>query len=93
MIAEKILRGCFCKSCQRPLWRSYLSMVLSGVEKDESILYPVFCVCGSMTSSAERLSKGRSIASSKIFLNTKTKDARRGSWGLEPRGAPWRNNE
>lgn len=48
MIADKFLKGRNCKSCKRPLARSYLSMVLSGVEKDEAIVYPVFCVCGAV---------------------------------------------
>jgi len=46
MIAEKFLQGLFCKSCKRSLVRSHLSIMLSGVEKDESIVYPVFCICG-----------------------------------------------
>lgn len=46
MIAEKLLKGIFCKSCKRPLVRSYLSISLSGIEKDEAIVYPVFCICG-----------------------------------------------
>ncbi len=46
MIADRFLKGISCKSCKRPLVRSYLSIMLSGVEKDEAIVYPVFCVCG-----------------------------------------------
>jgi hypothetical protein len=48
MIADKMLRGLFCKWCGRSLARSYLSTP-GSVEKDESILCPVFCVCGGMT--------------------------------------------
>jgi hypothetical protein len=48
MIADKMLQGIFCKWCRRPLARSWLSTPTT-VEKDESVLCPVFCVCGGMT--------------------------------------------
>ena len=48
MIADKFLQGLNCKSCKRSLVRSYLSIAMSGIEKDEAVVYPVFCVCGGL---------------------------------------------
>ena len=48
MIADKFLQGLNCKSCKRPLVRSYLSIAMSGIEKDEAVVYPVFCICGGL---------------------------------------------
>ena len=48
MIAEKFLAGLRCRWCSRVLTRSHLKIMLSGVEKDESIVYPVICICGGM---------------------------------------------
>ena len=47
-IAHKLLQGLSCKSCKRQLVRSHLSIVLSGIEKDDAIVYPVFCICGAV---------------------------------------------
>lgn len=48
MIAEKFLKGMRCRWCHRVLARSYLNLMLSGVEKDEAIVHPVVCICGGM---------------------------------------------
>ena len=48
MIAEKFLQGLRCKWCDRALDRSHVTMMFSGIEKDEAILFPVLCICGGM---------------------------------------------
>jgi len=44
-----ILEGESCKWCGRNLARSFLRSMISGVEKANTILYPVLCICGGIT--------------------------------------------
>lgn len=38
-----------CKWCGRNLSKSFLTRVTNGVEKADTVLYPVLCVCGGIT--------------------------------------------
>ncbi len=44
-----LLRGEGCKWCGRDLSRSFLVRVSAGVEKGDTILYPILCICGGIT--------------------------------------------
>ena len=44
-----ILRGEDCKWCGQDLSKSFLSRVTLGVEKQDSLLFPVLCLCGGIT--------------------------------------------
>lgn len=48
MIAD-LLENESCKWCGRNLSRSYLTKVTLGVEKADTLLYPVLCICGGIT--------------------------------------------
>jgi hypothetical protein len=43
-----LLEGDFCKWCGRPLSRSVIAQ-LAAVERTDTVLYPVLCVCGGIT--------------------------------------------
>jgi len=38
-----------CKWCGRTLAESFLTRVTTGIEKADTILYPVLCLCGGIT--------------------------------------------
>jgi len=38
-----------CKWCGRNLSHSFLTQVTMGIEKDDTIVYPVLCICGGIT--------------------------------------------
>jgi hypothetical protein len=44
-----LLKGENCKWCGRDLSKSFLTRVTLGVEKQDSLLYPVLCLCGGIT--------------------------------------------
>ena len=48
MIAD-ILRGESCKWCGRDLSKSFLTRMTMGIEKADTIVYPVLCLCGGIT--------------------------------------------
>lgn len=48
MLSE-VLRGEACKWCGRDLARSYLARLTVGIEKGDTILHPVLCICGGIT--------------------------------------------
>jgi hypothetical protein len=48
-MSRKLLNGENCKWCGRDLSRSYLTRVALGIEKHDSLLYPVLCLCGGIT--------------------------------------------
>lgn len=48
MIAD-LLEHENCKWCGRSLARSFLSRVTLGIEKADTLLYPVLCLCGGIT--------------------------------------------
>ena len=48
MIAD-ILQGESCKWCGRELSQSFLTRVTMGIEKADTIVYPVLCLCGGIT--------------------------------------------
>jgi len=47
MVSE-LLEGESCKWCGRNLARSYLTR-MPGIEKGDTILHPVLCLCGGIT--------------------------------------------
>ncbi len=44
-----ILKNEACKWCGRDLSKSFLTRMVGGVEKADTILYPVLCLCGGIT--------------------------------------------
>lgn len=44
-----ILENESCKWCGRNLSRSFLTRVTMGIEKADTIVYPVLCLCGGIT--------------------------------------------
>lgn len=48
MISD-ILENEHCKWCGRKLSESFLTRLTAGIEKADTILYPVLCVCGGIT--------------------------------------------
>lgn len=46
---KEILKGEACKWCGRDLSQSFLTRMVGGVEKADTILYPVLCICGGIT--------------------------------------------
>jgi hypothetical protein len=44
-----LLKGENCKWCGRDLSKSFLTRITLGVEKQDSLLYPVLCLCGGIT--------------------------------------------
>ena len=38
-----------CKWCGRDLSRSFLTRVTMGIEKSDTLLFPVLCICGGIT--------------------------------------------
>lgn len=46
---SSLLKGENCKWCGRDLSKSFLTRVTLGVEKQDSLLYPVLCLCGGIT--------------------------------------------
>jgi hypothetical protein len=49
MSVADILRGEACKWCGRDLSKSYLTRITPGVERGDTILFPVLCLCGGIT--------------------------------------------
>jgi hypothetical protein len=48
MIADLLSDEC-CKWCGRNLSQSFLTRITLGVEKADTLLYPVLCICGGIT--------------------------------------------
>jgi len=48
MTAE-LLKGEGCRWCGRDLSKSFLSEVAGGIEKEDSMLFPILCICGGIT--------------------------------------------
>jgi len=48
MLAD-ILHGENCKWCGRDLSQSFLTRMTMGIEKADTIVYPVLCLCGGIT--------------------------------------------
>ena len=44
-----ILENEFCRWCGRNLSQSFLTRITLGVEKADTLLYPVLCICGGIT--------------------------------------------
>ena len=42
----EILVGESCKWCGRDLSRSFLARVVAGIDKGDTVLWPVLCICG-----------------------------------------------
>jgi len=48
MISDVLENEC-CKWCGRKLSESFLTRVSLGIEKGDTLLHPVLCVCGGIT--------------------------------------------
>jgi hypothetical protein len=48
-MTSAFLKGENCKWCGRDLSKSFLARVTLGVEKQDSLLFPVLCLCGGIT--------------------------------------------
>ncbi len=48
MIAD-LLEDEYCKCCGRKLSESFLNKITLGIEKADTLLYPVLCICGGIT--------------------------------------------
>jgi hypothetical protein len=48
MISD-ILENESCKWCGRNLSESFLTRLTPGIEKGDSLLFPVLCICGGIT--------------------------------------------
>jgi len=44
-----LLEGESCKWCGRNLSQSFLTRVTMGIEKGDSIVHPILCICGGIT--------------------------------------------
>lgn len=44
-----LLTGEHCRQCGRDLSKSFLTRVTLGIEKGDTIVHPVLCVCGGIT--------------------------------------------
>lgn len=48
MIAD-LVENETCKWCGRELSRSFLTRVTMGIEKGDTVVFPVLCLCGGIT--------------------------------------------
>ncbi len=48
MISDLLERE-YCKWCGRNLSQSFLTRVTMGIEKGDSIVHPILCICGGIT--------------------------------------------
>jgi hypothetical protein len=48
MISD-LLENEYCKWCGRKLSESFLTRLTGGIEKADTVVYPVLCLCGGIT--------------------------------------------
>jgi len=48
-MSAEFLENESCKWCGRNLSKSFLTRVTMGVEKNDTLLFPVLCLCGGIT--------------------------------------------